>query len=125
MSKSEHKHDQNSSHNKQPEHMDHSMHEMPIDHAGHKTEMSHEDHSAHARHDEHAGHGTDHSGHEQMFRTRFWGSLLLSIPVLIFSPALQNWLGYTATSFTVSTWFPFIFSLVFFAYGGVPFLNMS
>ncbi|HEY5729768.1 MAG TPA: copper-translocating P-type ATPase [Anaerolineales bacterium] len=138
MSKSEHNHDQHSSQNKQPEHMDHSMHdehaehkmpnhsmyEMPMDHTGHKAEMTHEDHSAHEGHDEHAGH-TDHTGHEQMFRTRFWGSLLLSIPVLIFSPALQNWLGYTAPSFTGSTWIPFIFSLVIFVYGGVPFLNMA
>ncbi|HEY5730598.1 MAG TPA: heavy metal translocating P-type ATPase, partial [Anaerolineales bacterium] len=148
MSKSDHNHDQHSSHNEQQEHMDHSIHDehsghkMPdhtehethMDHAEHKAEMTHEDHADHsshtaqddhAGHDEHAGHGTDHTGHEQMFRTRFWGSLLLSIPVLIFSPALQNWLGYTAPSFTGSTWIPFIFSLAIFAYGGVPFLNMA
>ncbi len=48
-----------------------------------------EDHSGHAMKAEPAGHGAahiDHTGHEQMFRQKFWVSLLLSIPVLIFSP---------------------------------------
>ena len=142
MSDSEREHDQHSSHNKQPEHMDHSMHD---EHAGHKMpdhsmhemhmdpsahppgemkEIDHVDHSAQAGHDEHAGH-TDHTGHEQMFRTRFWGSLILSIPVLVFSPMLQEWLNFTAPSFTGSEWIPFGFSLVIFIYGGVPFLNMA
>ncbi|HSG45289.1 MAG TPA: copper-translocating P-type ATPase [Anaerolineales bacterium] len=136
MSESEHNHNEQASHKmnneKQSHKMDHSMHEehkgydrsehampdMEMDHSNQGTENSHEGH------DEHAGH-TDHTGHEQMFRTRFWGSLLLSIPVLVFSPALQNWLGFTAPSFTGSTWIPFVFSLVIFAYGGVPFLNMA
>ncbi|HSG45489.1 MAG TPA: copper-translocating P-type ATPase [Anaerolineales bacterium] len=142
MKESEHKHNEHAGHKMNDElqshDMDHSMqnehaghempdyslHEMQMDHAEHKAEMTHEDHSAHEGHDEHAGH-TDHMGHEQMFRNRFWGSLLLSIPVLIFSPALQNWLGFTAPSFTGSTWIPFVFSLVIFAYGGIPFLNMA
>ena len=28
-----------------------------------------------------------------MFRRKFWVSLLLSLPVLFFSPSLQEWLG--------------------------------
>ncbi len=138
MSTTEHNHNKHSSHDKQPEHMDHSMHgehaghkmpdhsmhEMQMDHAEHKAEMTHDDHSTHAGHDEHAGH-TDHTGHEQMFRTRFWGSLILSIPVLVFSPMIQEWLNFTAPSFTGSEWIPFVFSMVIFAYGGVPFLNMA
>jgi Cu2+-exporting ATPase len=79
-------------------------------------------------HDAHAGHGknhTDHSGHEQMFRTRFWWSLLLSIPVLAYSPLIQRTLGFTALNFSGSEWIPFAFSLVIFGYGGVPFLQMA
>ena len=35
-----------------------------------------------------------HEGHSvAMFRDRFWVSLLLTIPVLIWSPDLQMWLG--------------------------------
>jgi Cu2+-exporting ATPase len=79
---------------------------------------------AHAGHDEHAGH-TDHTGHEQMFRKRFWGSLVLSIPVLLFSPFIQGVVGYSLPSFPGSTWIPFAFSLVIFAYGGVPFVRMA
>jgi len=105
--------------------MDHSMHKME-DHSTHKTHeghampaTSHEDHSAHA------DHGTDHSGHEQMFRVRFWWSLLLSIPVLAYSEMIQMWLGFMPPMFPFSEWISFIFSLVIFGYGGIPFLQMA
>lgn len=78
--------------------------------------------------DNHAGHDkshTDHAGHEMIFRTRFWICLVLSIPVLIFSPVIQRWLGYRAPTFPGSEWFPFLFSLVIFGYGGMPFLQMA
>src|SRR6476661_650467 len=112
----------------QPGAMDHSMHKME-DHATHNEHqghampsspaMGHEDHSAHV------GHGTDHSGHEQMFRIRFWWSLLLSIPVLAYSGMIQGWLGFTPTIFPFAEWIPFIFSLIIFGYGGTPFLQMA
>jgi Cu2+-exporting ATPase len=60
-----------------------------------------------------------------MFRRRFWVSLVLSIPVLAFSPTLQNWLGYTAPAFPGSRWVTPIFSVIVFVYGGVPFLRMA
>jgi Cu2+-exporting ATPase len=60
-----------------------------------------------------------------MFRTRFWWSLLLTIPVLLYSSALQSWLGFSMLAFPGSNWVPFIFSLIIFAYGGVPFLQMA
>lgn len=108
--------------------MDHSQHQMQNHsaHAAHEAQTmpashrpSHEDHSAHA------GHGTDHTGHEQMFRVRFWWSLLLSIPVLLYSEMIQRWLGLTLPSFPFSEWIPFVFSVIIFAYGGVPFLQMA
>jgi len=76
-------------------------------------------------HDAHGQHHADHSGHEQMFRTRFWWSLLLSLPVLVYSPLIQQTLNYKAPQFSGSNWIPFIFSLVIFAYGGLPFLKMA
>jgi P-type Cu2+ transporter len=104
---------------------DHSQHEM-MDHSmqgahqGHDmSAMSKEDHAAHA------GHGTDHSGHEQMFRSRFWWSLLLSIPVLLYSEMIQMWLAFTPPAFLFSQWIPFVFSMVVFFYGGIPFLQMA
>lgn len=82
------------------------------DHSGHKTHQGNKKH-------------VDHSGHEQMFRTRFYWSLILSIPVLIYSPMLQRFLNFSAPVFPGSTWIPFIFSLIIFGYGGVPFLKMA
>ncbi|MFL7871845.1 MAG: heavy metal translocating P-type ATPase [Anaerolineales bacterium] len=84
--------------------------------------MSHEDHNMHGGHNDH---GMDHAGHEQMFRTRFWWSLLLTVPVLLYSSALQSWLGFSMPVFPGSTWIPFIFSLAIFGYGGLPFLKMA
>ena len=115
----------------QHEQMDHSMHNME-DHSTHDAhqghampgtpadaKMSRMDHSAHA------GHGTDHTGHEQMFRTRFWWCLLLSIPVLLYSGMIQMWLGFRPPAFPFSEWIPFVFSIIIFAYGGIPFLQMA
>ncbi len=78
-------------------------------------------HSAHG----HGGHGVDHTGHEAMFRARFWGSLLLSIPVLAYSPFIQRIFGFTAPPFPGSEWVAFFFALIVFAYGGIPFLKMA
>ena len=60
-----------------------------------------------------------------MFRTRFWWSLLLTVPVLLYSSALQSWLGFSMPAFPGSAWIPFIFSLIIFGYGGLPFLKMA
>jgi len=119
-------HKQHTTHDpSQHEMMDHSMHKME-DHSMHDAHQGHdmsalskEDHAAHT------GHGTDHSGHEQMFRTRFWWSLLLSIPVLLYSGMIQMWLSFTPPAFPFSQWIPFVFSLIVFAYGGIPFLQMA
>ncbi|MEZ4619358.1 MAG: hypothetical protein R2867_28140 [Caldilineaceae bacterium] len=50
--------------------------------------------------------GVDHSGHEQMFRRRFWVCLVLSLPVLLYSPTLQAWLGFTMPTFPGSAGTP-------------------
>ena len=76
------------------------------------------------------GHGgqrahTDHTGHERTFRRRFWVSLVLSIPVVVFSEFVQEVLGYTAPTFSGSVWITPVLSVVVFAYGGVPFLSMA
>ncbi|HUE99440.1 MAG TPA: copper-translocating P-type ATPase [Anaerolineales bacterium] len=108
--------------------MDHASHTMS-DHSAHapdqgqvlpaSKEMAHEEHSAHA------GHGVDHGGHEQLFRVRFWWCLFLSVPVLLYSGMIQMWLGFTPPAFPFSEWIPFVFSVIIFGYGGVPFLQMA
>ncbi|WP_394352742.1 heavy metal translocating P-type ATPase [Halorubellus sp. JP-L1] len=66
-----------------------------------------------------------HEGHEQMFRRRFFVSTLLSIPVLLYSEALQGWLGFSVPTFPGSEWINPVFAIIVFAYGGVPFLQMA
>jgi Cu2+-exporting ATPase len=105
-------------------------HEEAIDqHAHHQHEMH--DHSqmqmaeTSQDHTEHAGHGVDHSGHELMFRNRFWVSLVLSIPVLLYSPMIQEWFSFRMPEFPGSQFIGPLFSLIIFAYGGLPFLQMA
>jgi Cu2+-exporting ATPase len=66
-----------------------------------------------------------HEGHEQMFRRRFFISTLLSVPVLLYSPTLQEWLGFSVPSFPGSEWVNPVFAVIVFAYGGIPFLKMA
>nr|WP_231554258.1 copper-translocating P-type ATPase [Halobellus rufus] len=87
----------------------------------------HHDHSTDSgEHDHHQGdHGGMHEGHEQMFRRRFFVSTLLSIPVLLYSPTLQEWLGFTVPTVPGSEWINPVFAVIVFAYGGIPFLQMA
>ncbi len=67
----------------------------------------------------------DHTGHEVMFRNRFWVCLALAIPVLLYSSTIQGWLGFTMPTFTGSTWVTPVFAVIIFLYGGTPFLKMA
>lgn len=89
--------------------------------------MEHEHtHNEHGEHEHHEGHeGHDHSGHEQMFRRKFWISLVLSLPVLYFSPFIQEAFNYAAFTFPGSTWITPVFAVIIFVYGGLPFLRMA
>ncbi|MER0088837.1 heavy metal translocating P-type ATPase [Corynebacterium sp. KPL3927] len=58
-----------------------------------------------------------------MFRSRFWWSLLLSVPVVIFSPMVADLLGYGVPEFTGSSWIPPVLGTIIFIYGGTPFLQ--
>ncbi|WP_431359038.1 copper-translocating P-type ATPase [Halovenus amylolytica] len=66
-----------------------------------------------------------HAGHEQMFRRRFFVSTALSIPVLLYSETMQDWLGFTVPAFTGSELIVPVFSVIVFLYGGLPFLRMA
>ena len=93
------------------EHMpDHDAHDG---HEGHQ----HADHAASAGHDRHEGHTP------QMFRDRFWLSLVLTIPVVFWSAHIQELLGYRAPEFPGSTWIPAGIGTVVFLYGGPVFLK--
>jgi Cu2+-exporting ATPase len=96
----------------------HSQHQ-----AGHGSAYgAHKNQATHS-----SGHGAhvDHSGHEIMFRNRFWVCLALTVPVLLYSPALQEWLNFTMPAFPGSQWIAPLFAIIIFLYGGVPFLRMA
>src|SRR5262245_3163252 len=77
----------------------------------------HESHNA-AGHDKHAGHSVE------MFRDKFWGTLLLSIPTIIWAPMIQHWFGYAAPGGSAaSRWVPAIFGTLVFGYGGLVFVR--
>ena len=79
-----------------------SDHRARMEHTSNEKKQ-HDSHGA-----DHSNH-VDHSGHEQMFRKRFWVSLVLSIPVLLFSPMLQEWLGFSMPAFPGSQWITPVF----------------
>jgi Cu2+-exporting ATPase len=88
--------------------------------AAHAHDMHHQHPSGAAAggsHDAHAGHSV------ALFRDKFWISLLLMIPTLIWGHMLQRTLGYRAPAFSGSAYLPAVFGIAVFFYGGSPFLR--
>lgn len=103
--------------------MDHSKHE----HQQHKK-MDHSkmDHSK-MQHD----HGNipmgmaGHDHHKMMiedFKKRFWVSLILTIPILVLSPMIQDFFGYSL-SVPYNSYILLVLSSVVYFWGGWPFLQ--
>jgi P-type Cu2+ transporter len=67
------------------------------------------------QHDKHAGHDPE------MFRRKFWLSLILTVPVVLTSEMVMDWFGYTLEFPGLEWTGPVLGSVVFF-YGGWPFL---
>lgn len=124
-------HDHKNSHG----HSDHEHH----DHADHQShEMSHKE--EHARHDHegmdhggHAGHMGHNPGHGEMghdhhrmmiedFKKRFWVSLVLTVPILAFSPMIQGFFGYEWL-LPGNPYILFALSSIVYFWGGWPFLK--
>lgn len=108
-------HTHHPNHARHEHHADADTHGQAMPH-GHPHSVLDEDHQVHG-HGEHAGHST------AMFRERFWWSLILSIPVVIFSPMVAHLLGYPLPEFPGSTWIPPVLDTIIFVYGGTPFLK--
>jgi Cu2+-exporting ATPase len=90
----------------QHEHMP-MKHDMPT---GHKpAEHDHQAHHAHMVAD---------------FRRRFWISLALTVPILLLSPMIQEWLGIEdIIAFTGDSYVLWGLATIVFFYGGWPFLK--
>jgi Cu2+-exporting ATPase len=88
-------------------------------HASTSSATGHEHHD----HAGHEGHG-DHSHHDPaQFRRKFWLSLVLTIPTLVFSHGLQDILGLDGPRFPGSEYIPAAFAIAIFLYGGLVFLR--
>lgn len=82
-----------------------------------KKNHKHE-HAEHDAHDKHAGHSPN------MFKQKFWLNLLLTIPTLLFSHTIQDWLGFELT-FPGSEYIPAILGTIIFLNGGLVFLKSA
>ncbi|HEX5743871.1 MAG TPA: copper-translocating P-type ATPase [Candidatus Saccharimonadales bacterium] len=79
--------------------------------------MDHPHHPSQQEHDKHEGHSV------AMFRDKFWLTLLLTIPVVIYSATIQDWFGFTPPEFPGSEYVPFVLSTIIFFYGGLVFIK--
>ncbi|HEY7395633.1 MAG TPA: heavy metal translocating P-type ATPase, partial [Gemmatimonadaceae bacterium] len=68
-------------------------------------------------HDKHAGHSV------AMFRKKFWVTLLLTIPTLVWGEMIPHALGFTPPAVPGERWIPVIFGIAVFFYGGWVFLQ--
>jgi P-type Cu2+ transporter len=71
----------------------------------------------HTGHDKHAGHSV------AMFRDKFWLSLVLTIPTLIWGHMLPRALGYTPPAVPGAHLIPPVLGTAVYAYGGWPFVR--
>ena len=101
------------------DHRHHNGHaaEAPGGPRAHHEVMDHGGHDARDGHDKHAGHSV------AMFRDKFWVSLFLTIPTLIWGHMLQRAFGYAPPAIPGARWIPAIFGTAVFIYGGRPFLE--
>jgi Cu2+-exporting ATPase len=86
-------------------------------HHHHHGDVAHGAPGAHDGHDKHAGHSPE------MFKQRFWLTLALTIPVLLFSEMIQDWLGFSLPEFPGDSWVPPVLGTIVFVYGGGVFLK--
>jgi Cu2+-exporting ATPase len=91
--------------------MDHtSSHSNHSDRESMKGKKDHQDHSMH---------------HQHMiadFKKRFWVSLVITLPIIVMAPMIQDLLGYEFT-FTGDRYIQFALATLVFFYGGWPFLT--
>ena len=80
-----------------------------MDHANHKARENH-----YNKHKEHA---------PEMFFKKFLASLILSIPVILYSEILRGLFGWQVFEFFGSNYLPLIFGSIIFFYGGWVFID--
>ncbi|MBI2056058.1 MAG: heavy metal translocating P-type ATPase [Candidatus Sungbacteria bacterium] len=67
-----------------------------------------------------------HAGHSlNIFKTKFWVSLALSIPLILYSDVFQEIFGYTVPRFSGAIYLQFILASIIFFYGGWVFITSA
>jgi Cu2+-exporting ATPase len=97
-----------------------------VPHGGHSVDGGHAAHGGPAADHGHGGHGghVKHAGHSvEMFRRKFWLTLALTIPTVLWGHMLASLTGWHAPAFPGSGWIPPVFGTAVFLYGGVVFLR--
>ncbi|WDF55601.1 copper-translocating P-type ATPase [Mucilaginibacter sp. KACC 22063] len=94
-----------------------------MEHQHHVTENSAHKNKHHDMHHQQMGHGGhDHNAMIADFRKRFYLVLVLTVPILLLSHMIQQWL-HLPINFPGSQYLLFLLSTVVFVYGGWPFLT--
>lgn len=118
--KNSHDHSGHDHHDHQSHKMSHKEEEAKHDHG----EMDHGGHVGHMGHN--PGHGEmGHDHHRMMiedFKKRFWVSLVLTVPILAFSPMIQGFFGYEWL-LPGNPYILFALSSIVYFWGGWPFLK--
>lgn len=76
-------------------------------------------HFAKAAEGKHTGHSTE------VFIRKFWISLILTVPIVLYSEIAQRFFGFTAPVFLASQYLPLILGSIIFFYGGWIFLSSA
>lgn len=85
---------------------------------------AHMSHRQNTRNDAYGDHQhAGHSHHAEDLKQRFIISIILTVPVLLFSSMIQMWFGFII-DFSYRDLFTFVLSTLIYFYGGWPFLTM-
>ncbi len=96
--------------------------EMKPAHHQHEPNVQTEPQHNHQAANNHSG--SSHAHHDpNVFKQKFWISVLLTIPVLVFSEHFLGLLGIAAPHFSGSHYIPAIFGILVFIVGGMVFLQ--
>ena len=85
----------------------------------------HKEHSAHSeKHSQHTENSYDkHEGHHTNdFLKRFWLSIIITVPILLLSHMIQEWLGFSL-KFPGDKYVLLALGTIIYIYGGMPFLK--
>ena len=120
-------------HHEHHQHQDHGGHHGhpagdDAGHGGAPAEPGYPEHPETAPHGHgapgHAGAHDKHEGHDPgMFRRKFWISLLLTIPTIVWGHMLMRLTGWHPPAVPGATWIPPVFGTAVFLYGGLVFLR--